>query len=269
MPVFAPPPTSAKPATGKPRSNQQVADDIAKSLKSARLNGYDIEIHYQNGVATLNGSVNDPQQIAQATQLVSQVNGVEHVDNRLRPQQRSAQQPMAQRPGPQPGMPRPMAIPPGNPHIMPVAYQPGMGQPGMPPMAVPPGAIPPGAMPPGGPMPPGAMPPYMGMGMAGPAIPPPPGYGHPGQGQSHTVYNMPQLPDYAWPTYAAYPNSAQISYPTEYSASAWPYIGPFYPYPQVPLGWRKAQLEWDDGYWNLTFNPRTDKWFWFMNPKYW
>ena len=25
-----------------------------------------------------------------------------------------------------------------------------------------------------------------------------------------------------------------------------PYIGPFYPYPQVPLGWRKVQLEWDD-----------------------
>ena len=31
------------------------------------------------------------------------------------------------------------------------------------------------------------------------------------------------------------------------------YIGPFYPYPQVPLGWRKVTLEWDDGWWFLDF----------------
>ena len=73
----------------------------------------------------------------------------------------------------------------------------------------------------------------------------------------------------AWPTYAQYPNSAAITYPTEYSASAWPYIGPFYPYPQVPLGWRSAQLDWDDGHWNLNFRSRTDKWWWFISPKNW
>jgi hypothetical protein len=33
-----------------------------------------------------------------------------------------------------------------------------------------------------------------------------------------------------------------------------PYIGPFYPYPQVPLGWRETSLEWDDGWWFLAFN---------------
>ena len=27
----------------------------------------------------------------------------------------------------------------------------------------------------------------------------------------------------------------------------------FYPYPQVPLGWRKVTLEWDDGWWHLDF----------------
>lgn len=32
------------------------------------------------------------------------------------------------------------------------------------------------------------------------------------------------------------------------------YIGPFYPYPQVPLGWREVQQEWDDGSWFLDFN---------------
>ena len=63
----------------------------------------------------------------------------------------------------------------------------------------------------------------------------------------------PNLPGYAWPGYAAHPNFGAVSYPKQYSASAWPYIGPFYPYPQVPLGWRKVSLEWDDGFWHLDF----------------
>lgn len=66
-------------------------------------------------------------------------------------------------------------------------------------------------------------------------------------------YDQPSLPNYAWPTYAAYPNYAAVTYPKQYSPSAWPYIGPFYPYPQVPLGWRKVTLQWDDGLWHLDF----------------
>ncbi|MEO2047785.1 MAG: BON domain-containing protein [Pirellulales bacterium] len=66
-------------------------------------------------------------------------------------------------------------------------------------------------------------------------------------------YDTPQMPGYAWPSYAANPNYAALTYPKQYSASAWPYIGPFYPYPQVPLGWRKVTLEWDDGWWFLDF----------------
>ena len=69
-------------------------------------------------------------------------------------------------------------------------------------------------------------------------------------------YDSPNLPNYAWPGYAASPNYAALSYPQQYSPSAFPYIGPFYPYPQVPLGWRKISLEWDDGWWMLDF---TDK----------
>jgi osmotically-inducible protein OsmY len=69
-------------------------------------------------------------------------------------------------------------------------------------------------------------------------------------------YDSPNLPNYAWPGYAAHPNYAAVTYPQQYSPSAWPYIGPFYPYPQVPLGWRKVSLEWDDGWWFLDF---TDK----------
>jgi hypothetical protein len=66
-------------------------------------------------------------------------------------------------------------------------------------------------------------------------------------------YDNPQMPGYAWPSYAAYPNYAALTYPKQYSPTAWPYIGPFYPYPQVPLGWRKVTLEWDDGWWFLDF----------------
>lgn len=66
----------------------------------------------------------------------------------------------------------------------------------------------------------------------------------------------PNMPNYAWPSYAASPNVAAVQYPTQYSPTAWPYIGPFYPYPQVPLGWRRVSLEWDDGWWWLDFDER-------------
>ncbi len=69
-------------------------------------------------------------------------------------------------------------------------------------------------------------------------------------------YDHPHMPNYAWPSYATYPNYAGVSYPKQYSAMAWPYIGPFYPYPQVPLGWRSVSLEWDDGWWMLDFKDR-------------
>jgi len=74
-----------------------------------------------------------------------------------------------------------------------------------------------------------------------------------GGGVAPAGYDQPQLPNYAWPTYAPYPNYAALTYPKQYSPTAWPYIGPFYPYPQVPLGWRKVTLEWDDGWWFLDF----------------
>lgn len=72
-------------------------------------------------------------------------------------------------------------------------------------------------------------------------------------GPAPVSYDQPRLPNYAWPSYAAYPNYAAVTYPKQYSASAWPYVGPFYPYPQVPLGWRRVSLEWSDGWWFLDF----------------
>jgi hypothetical protein len=83
------------------------------------------------------------------------------------------------------------------------------------------------------------------MGTAGVGMPPVPMRG-----------DGPNMPNYAWPSYASYPNYAALQYPTQYSPTAWPYIGPFYPYPQVPLGWRKVSLEWDDGWWFLDFDDR-------------
>ncbi len=113
------------------------------------------------------------------------------------------------------------------------AYQGGpMADPGMPPA---PGGMA-GAPMAGGPMP---------MGGTGVGMPPVPIRG-----------DGPNMPNYAWPSYAAYPNYAALQYPTQYSPTAWPYIGPFYPYPQVPLGWRRVSLEWDDGWWFLDFDER-------------
>ncbi|MDR2440441.1 MAG: BON domain-containing protein [Planctomycetaceae bacterium] len=77
------------------------------------------------------------------------------------------------------------------------------------------------------------------------------------QGPLPGQYNQPNLPNYAWPSYASYPNYAEVCYPKQYSPKAWPYIGPFYPYPQVPLGWRKTTLEWHDGWWWLDFDDGT------------
>ena len=74
-----------------------------------------------------------------------------------------------------------------------------------------------------------------------------------GGGIAPAHFDRPNMPGYAWPSYAAYPNYAGITYPRQYSPTAWPFIGPFYPYPQVPLGWRKVTLEWHNGWWNLDF----------------
>ncbi|MCA9116090.1 MAG: BON domain-containing protein [Planctomycetaceae bacterium] len=227
---------------GQP-DNQQIAEKIAEALQAAKLSGYDVEIRYQNGVCLLTGSVATAEQKEAATANTRQVPGVLRVDNRLQVAGAAA------RPAPRQTASR----------VNPAAYQ---GQPPMPPM-------PPAGYQGGPPMPPGAG--YPGGGYPGAGIggPPAPAYGHAGAGNAGTVFNNPNLPQSAWPTTAKYPNYAAVSYPSQYSASAFPYIGPFYPYPQVPMGWRQAQLEWDDGFWKLNFRSRTDRWWWFMHPKNW
>lgn len=249
--------------------NQDVADQIAKGLSaSGQLHDYKIGVKYQEGTAWVRGEVRDQEQMNTALRLVFQSPGVTRVVNELKvvaappksaaepavasaervpssfeaapAQPAAAQQPMVMA-APRPARPMPMRV----------AYR----QDAMPTPA--PGPMPPAEMP--GPMVQGEMP---GQGMAaGPPMPiaqPMPAYAPPGAcpGPSPMQYDQPYLPNYSWPSYAAYPNYAALSYPRQYSPTAWPYIGPFYPYPQVPLGWRKVTLEWDDGWWFLDFKDK-------------
>jgi hypothetical protein len=73
-------------------------------------------------------------------------------------------------------------------------------------------------------------------------------------GQAAPDLQAPNLPPYAWPTYAPYNNISRVAYPQAYPYNAFPFIGPYYPFPKVPLGWRKVTLEWEDGHWYLGRN---------------
>lgn len=95
--------------------------------------------------------------------------------------------------------------------------------------------------------------------MAAPAPMNPQAYSMPANGGAAMRYDEPYMPRKAWPSYASYPNTAAVQYPKRHSPGAWPYVGPYYPYPQVPDGWRKVTLEWHDGYWHLDFDDGTTK----------
>lgn len=250
-----------------------MAQQVANSIKeSGQLSNYRLGVKYQDGVAWLLGSVTSEDQEQRAIELASTVAGVDQVISKLEiegpaetlvspeaeitkaapaseqnfalastapvapsatsprlAQAPGMQRPMAQRPMTQRQMPRPMS-----PHQA-SAIRTASAQ--------------------GGPMPASYCGPCqgggggMGMGMG----PQPSGY-VPGGGGMGMSYDNANMPNYAWPSYAAYPNYAALTYPKQYSPTAWPYIGPFYPYPQVPLGWRKVTLEWDDGWWMLDFS---------------
>jgi hypothetical protein len=76
----------------------------------------------------------------------------------------------------------------------------------------------------------------------------------------------PKMPPYAWPTYAPYNNYSRVAYPQAYPYNAWPFIGPVYPFPKVPLGWRSVKLQWDDGHW--WFSKTATKYDWW-HLRYW
>lgn len=72
-----------------------------------------------------------------------------------------------------------------------------------------------------------------------------------GQSGASSPYDLaaPKMPNYAWSSYAPYNNFSRVAYPQNYPYNAFPFIGPFYPFPKVPLGWRSVTLEWQDGHW--------------------
>jgi hypothetical protein len=226
-------------------SDETMAQLIANDLKeSGRLRDYRVGVKYKDGVAWLTGTVTSRQQKQVAELIAGNSQGVVHVVSKLgvespqgmRPEQnfqtatasassgRSNRQNSAARRTPaQNNMPVPYSR--MGQGVQAASYgQPSYGQPA--------------AYSPNGP---------------GSTMGPSPAGHVPGAMGQSVSHDNPQLPGYAWPSYAASPNYAALTYPKQYSASAWPYIGPFYPYPQVPLGWRKVTLEWDDGWWFLDF----------------
>lgn len=271
----APGELGSTPAEPAGPSNQQVAQGIADKLAEAGLNGYDIEIRFKNGACSLIGDVSNPGEAQAAQQAAQSVPGVQRVLNRLSVAGRPAA-PMAapQQMGGRPQYPQglavgegqlPPGIPPqamgGNPQQI-QQMQMQMQQARM--MQMQQAQMQQAQMQQGG---------MGGPGMDGSAMGAPGMGGYPQGGVSpaggHMMYNQPDVPEYAWPTYAQNDNYAAVTYPSQYDASAFPYIGPFYPYPQVPLNWRQSTLEWKDGTWNLRFSTKTDKWWWFMQPKNW
>jgi len=243
-------------------SDQNRAQAIAKNLKqSGQLKDYRVGVKFKDGVAWLTGSVTSEHQKQLAEQIASDSAGVRHVVSKLdvegfedealsdnnfeiasrlqveprrqaQPRRQAAPQRRTTRRRPASNMPVPYARS-GN-GVQRTNYSRQAGY------------CPDGSCMTGGGMTGAGMGP--GMGPAGGM-----GNGMPGATGQSVNYDNPQLPGYAWPSYAASPNYAALTYPKQYSPSAWPYIGPFYPYPQVPLGWRKVTLEWDDGWWFLDF----------------
>jgi hypothetical protein len=91
------------------------------------------------------------------------------------------------------------------------------------------------------------------------------GAGQYGMGSGYDMY-QPNLPNYAWPTYAPYNNYSRVAYPEYYPYDAFPFIGPTHPFPKVPTGWRSVKLEWNDGFWYFSkLGTKHDYWrlrFW-------
>jgi len=208
--------------------NQSTANAVAGSLRSSQnLAGYRIEIEARSGLVTLRGALETPAQKAEAIARTRYIAGVRGVVDQLRVTNDNA--------------------------VSTVRYQPGGGisyGPGGRGYANGPvnggyanGPVNGGVNYGGGSGPVSGGPAYDGSPVPeGPA-------GMPGAAQAH----QPGYPNYAWPSYAPYPNFSAVGYPTAYPWQAWPNIGPFSPYPEVPLDWRAVTLRWDDGIWWLDF----------------
>jgi hypothetical protein len=200
-----------------PSQNQLTADAVAGTLRaSGNLAGYRIEIQARDGVVTLTGIVGHPAQKAEALARTQYVAGVRSVVDQLQVTNDRSVHTVQYQTGPASGLTGPAS-----------GYISGAAASGMA-MGTTTGA--PAPVSDGGPVPEG-----------------------PAGRLGGTQASQPGYPNYAWPSYAPYPNFSAVGYPTAYPWQAWPNIGPFYPYPEVPLDWRAVTLRWDDGIWWLDF----------------
>ncbi|MFN3190630.1 MAG: BON domain-containing protein [Aureliella sp.] len=243
QPMTAVRPAAAKAPAKPVISDESVTDGVISKLQglknSGQLRGFDLDVNTVKGDLWLSGSVASSAQKSMVLDAARRVRGVARVIDDIK-----VTAPTKVRTASTGGLAPSTAIPAPVPQAMgaPVPQVSSMptGQPTTMPQAFAPSAL--------------ASAPMQSVGGV-------PG-GHPVAMQGSTFgggaprYDQPNMPGYAWPSYAAHPNYAAVSYPKQYSPSAWPYIGPFYPYPQVPLGWRKVALEWDDGLWYLDFTSK-------------
>jgi hypothetical protein len=222
----------------KAAANQELAEKIAKALRNAKLDGYDIDIDVRDGVVVLDGFVTRNEQRNIAARVARNIPGVTAVKNRLRIEEpsstplddQSAVEP--QRHLATPGFVRLVSHQAGDDRSSPVQHAAGYE---------------------GGPVE-----------TLGPMLSTPAGspvYGPPAAEAGHAMPNQPYLPSDAAPAYVQYPGYATATYPPPYPAGAWPYMGPFHPYPQCPLGWRKVTMQWDEGLWTLDFGSRKRHWW--------
>lgn len=237
------------PAVAGSEEDQAAAQQIAVILRdSGRMRNYSVGVKYNNGTVWLSGRVSSEQQLQAALEVISDIEGIEQIVNNLTvsPATSNLRQPTTHKTASPASHSRPVSV--ANAQA----------------------AAPAATIAPEQPMPISAGPAQHADSRVTPAgyhrlaarkaarhACPPTMYAPVGGGTNPPAYDQPYLPNYAWPSYAAYPNYGALTYPQQYSPTAWPFIGPFYPYPQVPLGWRKVALEWDDGWWFLDFYDRS------------
>lgn len=231
-----------EPATSQDmRITDSIYDSLSQAKAAGSLRGFDLDISTIEGDVWIRGSVSSDNQKSLVLDVARRTRGVARVIDEVVVKQSSLVRPVSTNvPEPPTSTLAPVPVPPSPGPVQHGSSMPNMGrsnvrtpQPFAPSNFASHGQV-------------------VGGVSAGPA---PMQHGAE-VGMSAPRYDQPNLPNYAWPSYAAYPNYAAVTYPKQYSPSAWPYIGPFYPYPQVPLGWRKVSLQWDDGLWYLDFTSK-------------
>jgi len=196
----------------QPADPQKLADAIAAQLKhSGTLKNYTVDISVRAGAVELTGRVVDQSQREEVLRLVQGVPGVVRVIDKLTLNLPSASLARVKAQEMPEKLPPPVVMPRRQAEELPGARAANNN-----------GAA--GGMPEPSPMFRAPMP-------------------------SMYAQSPPNMPPYAWSTYAPYNNYSRVAYPLAYPYKSWPFIGPVYPFPKVPLGWRSVKLQWDDGYW--------------------